>query len=253
MTGDVLEMMVRKLGSHATLTDDDLRRLRALRYEVRSVARNAYLIREGDRNRDHVVLLSGYAFRHKTTSLGGRQVVSLQIPGEAISCSNLYFDSADHNTQALTGITAAYFPRDQFRDLVCSSAAICHAMLMMTLIEASVADEWLLNLGRRPAKARLAHLLCEFTARVDAAGLTDGSGYLLPLTQEQIGDALGLTPIHVNRMLRELREDGLIVQAGRHISFPDRRAIARTADFRDDYLRLRQPRGAGYGERATVS
>lgn len=243
MTHDVLELMVRKLGTHAALTDADRQALAGLPHTIRTYEAGTFLAREGEAANEHIVLLSGYTFRHKTTCFGGRQIVSMQLPGETIACSSLFFDATDHSTQALTAIRAAVIPRLAFRDLVRSSAAISHALLMMALIEAAIGNEWLLNIGRREAKARVAHFLCEFAARVDAAGLATGEQYELPFTQEQMGDALGLTSVHVNRTLKALRESEFIEQIGRKMSFPDRKALARVADFSGDYLRVDQPRG----------
>jgi CRP-like cAMP-binding protein len=112
---------------------------------------------------------------------------------------------------------------------------------MATLIEASIGSEWLLTMGRRPAYARVAHLICELTCRLDAVGQLVGEAYEFPLTQEQMGDALGLTAVHVNRMLRQLVEDGLIVREGRRMIFPDRSRLERAADFSDDYLHIGRP------------
>ena len=239
--------MIRKLATHAALTDGDYEALRGLPHVVRSIETGSYLVQEGETSPDHVVLLSGYAYRHKTTSMGGRQIVSLQIPGEAVACSSLFFDAVDHSTQALTPIEAVFIPRAVFRELVEKSATIGHAILLMTLIEASISTEWLLNLGRRDAKARVAHLLCEFAARLDAAGLSDGKRYDLPLTQEQLGDALGLTPVHINRTLKKLRADGLLVLSNKTFSLPLRAEVHRVADFTGEYLRIDQPRGVADG------
>lgn len=232
-----LAPMVRQIGRYAELSNRDRSALDELPFAIRTMDAGCYLAREGDPVREHVVLLSGYTQRHKLARSGGRQIVAIQIPGEAISCSGLFFDRSDHSTQTLTSVTAAAIPRDLFRELVLTRRAIGEAILRMTLVEGSIANEWLLNMGRRPAKTRVAHLLCELAARLDAAGLTDGSCYDIPLTQEQLGDALGLTAVHVNRMLRQLEEDGLVLRDGRRMRFPDRQRLAREAEFSLGYLR----------------
>lgn len=229
--------MIAQIGRHVELSDRDRQALKGLPFTIRSIDAGRYVVREGDPVHEHVVLLSGYTQRHKLARSGGRQIVAIQIPGEAISCSGLLFDRSGHSTQALTPVSAAVISRDLFRELVLSRRAIGEAILRMTLIEASIADEWLLNMGRRPAKARLAHLLCELATRLDAAGLTNGSCYDVPLTQEQLGDALGLTAVHVNRMLRQLENDGLILRDGRRMQFPERHKLTREAEFSADYLR----------------
>ena len=241
-----LEILVSKLGMHAELSDDDRAALLALPHTTRTLDAGAFIVREGQRSDEHIVLVSGYAYKHKLTAEGTRQIISIHIPGEALACSSLFLDVVDHNTQALTAAKAAFIPRSAFRKLVSSHPAIAHAILMITLIEASIMGEWLLNIGRRDARARVAHLLCEFGARLDAAGRSGEGLYELPMTQEQLGDALGLTSVHVNRMLKVLRADGLIERDGRRINFLRWDALRKVGDFSDTYLHLDQSRGRGY-------
>src|SRR6185295_170205 len=116
-------------------------------------------------------------------------------PGEAIDLQNIFLDEADHSVQMLTRGEVAFVPRAQLQALVRTRPAIANAVLIATLVEASIFREWVLNIGRRDSRARLAHVLCEFAIRLDAAGLADALGYELPMTQEQLADALGLTPV----------------------------------------------------------
>ena len=114
------------------------------------------------------------------------------------------------------------------------------AMWVDTLIDASIFREWVVNVGRRDARSRIAHLLCEFARRLEAAGLGEDNGYELPMTQEQLADATGLTPVHVNRTLQRLARDGLIVRDKRHIGFPNWEALRRAGGFSETYLHLEQ-------------
>ena len=216
----VLEHLVRRLEFHTKLSADDRAALLALPYQLRTYDASAYLVRDGEPPRTCGVLLSGYAYRQKLTSQGTRQIVSLHVPGEALDFQNLFLNVADHNVQTLTRAEIALVSRDAIREIVQTRPTVGHAILIYTLIEASMFREWVLNVGRRNARARLAHLLCEFAVRIDVQAPNDGRGYALPMTQEQLGDALGLTAVHVNRTLKSLEADGLITRNKRDVKAP---------------------------------
>jgi len=236
MTQRAIDLITAQLERHANLDAGDREAVAQMPIKTQTVRAGAFLIREGEAVSDHLVLLSGCAQRNKLARSGGRQIVAIQIPGEAISCSSLFFDRAAHSTQALTSVEVAGIPRDRFRELVLCRPAIVQAIMKMTSIEASISSEWLLNIGRRPAKTRVAHLICELAARFDQAGMANGVEYDIPLTQEQIGDALGLTAVHVNRMLKELDEQTLVIRDGRRVMLPNRARLEQLADYNGSYL-----------------
>ena len=235
-----LELMVRKLESHARLEPADREALLALPHTLRTLDASAYLVREGYPPEQCTVLVSGFAYRQKLTGEGTRQIVSLHIPGDALDLQNIFLDVADHNVQTLTRSEIAFIPRQAVREIVRANRAIGHAVLVCILIEASIFREWVLNIGRRDARSRVAHLLCEFAIRLDSLNLAEPDGYELPITQEQLGDAVGLTPVHVNRTLKALEAQGLITRNRRHISFPQWQALREVADFSTRYLHLAQ-------------
>jgi CRP-like cAMP-binding protein len=138
----------------------------------------------------------------------------------------------------LTRGEVAFVPRSAMQDLARSRAAVGHAILVKILVESSIFREWVLNVGRRNSRSRLAHVLCELGVRLEAEGLADEYGYELPMTQEQLADALGLTPVHVNRTLKTLEAEGLIQRTKRNISFPDWNRLRTIADFNQRYLHL---------------
>jgi CRP-like cAMP-binding protein len=233
-----LDLFVRTLSLHGPLAAEDREALLALPCTLRTLDPQSYTVREGDAPTLCCILLSGFAYRQKLTGDGSRQIVSLHIPGDPLDLQNLFLDLADHNVQTLTRAELAFIPRDAIRALVRSHPAIAHAIFVAILIEASVCREWVLNVGRRGARARLAHLLCEFAARLEAQGLAGDYGYQLPMSQEQLADALGLTPVHVNRTLKALETDGLIRRDKRFVSFPDWKRMRDFADFTVRYLHL---------------
>ena len=243
-----LEFLLRLLERRAAVPPEDRAAFLAMPYTVRSVSAGAYVVREGESPEHCCMLVSGFAFRQRHTADGLRQIMSLHIPGEALDFQNVFLDVTDHSVQMLTRSEVAFIPRPAVRELVHSRAAIAHAILVYTLVEAAIFREWVVNVGRRVARARMAHLLCEFAVRMHANGLGALDGYELPITQEQLADALGLTPVHVNRTLKGLEASGLIVRNKRNIRFPDVALLRQEADFTERYLHLRvQSPGQGLG------
>jgi CRP-like cAMP-binding protein len=213
----------------------------ALPFTRRTYEPSSYLVREGEPARKHCSFIeTGLAFRQKLTVNGARQIVAIQVAGDFIDFQHLFLRRADHNVQALTRIEAVEVDRDALQALAVNRPAIGRAMWIDALIDASIFREWVVNVGRRDARTRIAHLLCEFAVRMHAAGLTEPNGYELPMTQEQIGDATGLTSVHVNRTLKSLAEDGIITRNGRYIGFADWNRIRSAADFSDLYLHIDQ-------------
>ena len=182
--------------------------------------------------------MSGFAYRQKVTGEGTRQIVALCIPGDAIDFQNMFLSISDHGIRILTRAVVADIPREPLQQLMLKRPAIGVAIIHSTLIEASILREWVVNVGRRDARARIAHVLCEFAVRLEARGLASKDGFELPMTQEQLGDATSLTPVHVNRVLKGLQADGLISRQRRNIQFTDWRALQDTADFTRRYLHL---------------
>jgi len=196
----------------------------------------SYSVREGDRPDRCAVLVSGYAFRHKVTGNGERQIMSINIPGEALDFQNLFLEESDHNVQMLTRAAVAEVPQHAMEQLALTQANVARAIFINTLVEASIFREWTLNIGRRDSRSRIAHLLCEFAYRLSLQGLEPSGDYELPMTQEQLADATGLTAVHVNRVLKGLQAEGLIDRNRRTVSFPDWKRLRDVGDFNARYL-----------------
>ena len=237
-TNHPLELLVRNLELRARLAPEDRDAILSLPYTVRTLNHLAYTVREGDPPRECAVLLSGFAYRQKITGDGARQIIALHLPGDALDFQNLYLKVSDHSVQMLTRGDVATVQRAELQELARARPAVGHAILIKTLVEASIFREWVLNVGRRKARERMAHVLCELGSRMDAIGMADEHGYELPMTQEELADTLGLTPVHVNRTLKLLEAEGLITRNRRSITFPDWERIREAADFNDRYLHL---------------
>jgi len=238
VTNNPLELLLDNLELRSPLCEDDRQAILSLPYALKSLAPGSYAVREGEPPTGCGVLVSGFAFRQKLTGDGGRQILSIHIPGEALDFQNIFLNVADHSVQMLTRGHLAIIPRADVQRIARSSAAIGHAILVNILVDASIFREWILNVGRRDAKSRLAHVLCELAVRLDAHGLANHMGYHLPMTQAELADALGLTPVHLNRVIRSLEVDGLLNRSKRDITFPDWERMRDIADFNDRYLHL---------------
>jgi CRP-like cAMP-binding protein len=228
--------MVRKFERRARIGEADREALLALPHQLRRVPAGAHIIRDGDKPDYCCLILSGFAYRHKITGEGGRQVLSLHLAGDFVDLQNSLLEVSDHNVQTLTDADVAFIPRDAIKDLALARPAIGVAMWVDTLVDSAIFREWVVNVGRRDARARVAHILCEFSMRLEEAGLADNHRYMLPMTQEQLADAVGLTSVHVNRVLRQLGEEGLISRNKRAIVIEDWARMRDVGDFNERYL-----------------
>jgi CRP-like cAMP-binding protein len=237
----VLAPMVRKLGLREDLDDADCDAIFALPFTRRKLEASQFLIWDGDRPQNACLLLSGFAYRHKLAGNGGRQILSFHMKGDLVDLQNSLLGIADHNVQMLTAGEAAMIPVESIRELAFSHPNVGMAMWYETLVEGSIFREGVLNIGRRDARTRIAHLLCEFALNLKVADLGEQTAYELPITQEQLADAVALTSVHVNRTLMKLERDGLITRTKRNISIVDWDALAEVADFEPRYLHLERP------------
>lgn len=238
MDHHTLERLVCKLRTRCRIDAVAEAALLALPFTVRTMPRGQYIVREGDIARRACVLLDGFAYRQKILDDGGRQIVALQVPGDAVDLQNTLLKVADHNVQALTAVVAAEIPRAAILDIAGKHPSVAHAFWLDTLVDGAIAFEWIANIGRRDARRRLAHLLCECAIRLQVSGGRDGETFTLPLTQEQLSDILGLTGVHINRTLRQLAAEGLIARDRQAIRILDDRALRNAGGFTPAYLHL---------------
>lgn len=236
-----LQCMLDRLLVHSPIPDEDHRSLESLPIDERLFEPGSFIIREGDFPREILILMSGFCIRHKISKDGYRQIVGVNIPGDIINLQNLCLDESDHNVQMLTRSIVAAVLKDKVRILLNSRVAIGAAFLAASLVESSIYREWILNNGRRDSRTRIGHLLCELAVRLEVGGMGSGQAYDLPMTQEQLGDAVGITAVHVNRSLKALARDGLINQVGRRISFPNWNRLKDEVGFNARYLYVRPP------------
>lgn len=232
----LLAPMVQKLAKRSQLGSVETEALLGLPYRLAKIDPGAYLVREGDKAENCIVLLSGFAYRSKVTGGGARQILSIHLRGDLVDLQNSILVQADHSVQALTGAEVAYIPHHAILDVATAYPAVAQALWRDTLVDSSVFREWILNVGQRDARQRIAHLLCELALRQEEAGLCEGPNYEWPMTQEQIGDATGLTSVHVNRTVQRMRIDGLISTSKQHVTIMDWPNLQRAGDFSRAYL-----------------
>jgi CRP-like cAMP-binding protein len=234
-----LDPLLRKLSYWVKLDEADRAAVLDLPHTVKTLPQNGYIVREGDRATQSCLLLSGFAIRQKIVAEGMRQIVSIHMKGEMVDLQNSLLGYADHGVQMLTAGKVAMVPREEVVRIAFERPAVGQAMWIDTLVDGSIFREWIANVGRRDATTRVAHLLCEFSLRLKVAGLGEQTNYELPMTQEQLADATGLTSVHVNRTLKSLEADRLIERSSpRRIVVGDWRQLADAGDFDSEYLHL---------------
>ena len=235
-----LQPLIEKLVYRSHLDADDRAAILALPFTLRRMERAQFLVRERELATHSCVMLSGYSIRSKLTATGDRQIVAIHMKGEVVDLQNSLLKVADHSVQMLTAGKVARIPREEVIQLTLDRPRVAHAMWIDTLVDASIFREWITNVGRRDARTRVAHILCEFSIRLRVAGLGEDTRYELPMTQDQLADATGMTSVHVNRTLKALEKEGLIERPNpRSICIGDWRKLAQVGDFDTNYLHLR--------------
>lgn len=236
----ILEPMVRKLGYWRELDAADRQAILNLPFTMKRLERHGFIVREREKTIHSCLLVSGFAIRHKIVVGGARQIVAIHMKGDLVDLQNSFLTVADHSVQLLTESEVALIPRDAVQKLAFERPNVGMAMWLDTLVEASIFREWIANVGRRNARTRIAHLLCEFSLRLKVAGLGQESEYKLPMTQDEIADCTGLTPVHVNRTLKTLEAEKLIDRRNsRTVTIGDWKKLAKAGDFDSNYLHLR--------------
>ncbi len=236
--------LIRKLESIARLSDEEKHAVLGLSLTVKTVPADTDMVSEGARPSECCLMVEGFACRYKLTPEGRRQIMSFHIPGDIPDLQSLHLTVMDHSLGTLTPSKVAFIPHQSMRDLTHRCPRIADIFWRDTLIDGAVFREWIVGIGRRSAYTRIAHLLCEILVRFKSIGLADGYSYELPITQAEVGDALGLSTVHVNRVLQELRRDGLIVLRGRLLSTPDWEGLKQAGEFDPTYLHLHREEDA---------
>jgi CRP-like cAMP-binding protein len=232
--------LIRKLESIAPVHEDERAAILALPMTIKKLKKDQDIVREHDRPSQCCLVLEGFLFRYKIVSSGKRQIFSFYIPGDIPDLQSLHLQTMDHNIASLTPSKVAFIQHETLRAFLHVHPRIGDVFWRDTLIDAAVFREWMVGIGRRDAYARIAHLFCELYLRLKAVGLAEAEGYALPTTQAVLGDALGLSTVHVNRSLQKLRGNGLIRMTDGNVQITNWAGLRAAGEFDETYLHLRQ-------------
>jgi CRP-like cAMP-binding protein len=231
---------IRKLESIFTLTDEERDALVSLPMQVADLKADQDVVREGDRPSRSFVLLEGFACTYKVTGEGKRQIMAFHISGDLPDLQSLHLKVLDNSVGTITPCKVGFIRHETLHDLCGRYPRITSALWRQTLIDAAVFREWMASIGQREAYGRIAHLLCELVVRMRSVGLAQDHTCDVPITQAELGDALGLSTVHINRVLQELRGDGLIRLVGGTLTVLNWDGLKEVGDFDPTYLHLEQ-------------
>lgn len=217
--------------------------LRASVGEIRHHPAGRTIIRSGTTLSASTLLVEGLVCRYKDLADGQRQIMELHVAGDFVDLHGFLLKRLDHNIGTMTPVRIALVPHDALRGITETNPHLGRMLWFSTLLDASIHREKILSIGRRSAVARIAHIFCELLVRFRLVGLADETGYALPLTQADLADVTGLTSVHVNRMLKKLRDEKLLTFRGGRVTIGDWEGLQRLAEFDPTYLHLeRRPR-----------
>ena len=238
-----LDRLVVKLRRRDILSDEEERVLRASVSEVRELPPGKLIVRAGTVLSQCTLLCEGYVCRFRDLADGQRQIMEIHIPGDFLDLHSFLLKQLEHNVGTMTPVVYASVPHDAIRIITETQPHLARMLWFSTLLDAAIHRERILSVGRRSAAARIAHLFCELYVRLELVGLAKEGRYKLPLTQVDLADTTGLTSVHVNRMLKKLRDERLLTFRGGEAVIHDWEGLQRVAEFDPAYLYLeRRPR-----------
>jgi CRP-like cAMP-binding protein len=238
------DSFIKKLNGHGLLSQEDVALLVEACGRPNDVPAGKDLIREGDRPGPLFVILEGWACRYKLLPEGTRQITAILMAGDIFDLHAFVLDRMEHTIATLTSARVAMIPRERLEGLIEARPAITRAFLWTQLVDEDTLRAWLVSLGRRDTLQRVAHLMCELYVRASNIGLAKDGRLDLPLTQVVLGDALGLTSVHVNRVLRKLRMSGVMELSAGSLTIADLDKLVAVAGFDGTYLHRRLRRAA---------
>ena len=230
--------LLRKLSNFTKLTDEECAAVAECTQDVHQFGAREDVISQGDRTGGVKLLLEGFACRYKVLEDGRRQIVAYFVPGDLCDLRVFILKRMDHSIGAIVASKVAEIAPDDVLKLTHNYPTLTRALWWSTLVEEAIAREWIVNVGQRNALERMAHLFCELLYRFRAVGLNEGNSCTLPLTQVELAETLGLSSVHVNRTLQELRRQKLITLENSTLTIQDLDALKEVSLFNPDYLHL---------------
>lgn len=244
-----MNVLINRLKMIADLTAEVGSALRTVVANEKSFAANQEIVSQGDSPSQCCVVLEGWVSRNKIIEGGRRQITAIHFAGFIPDLQGMFTPVMDHNISTLTAVQAAFIPHSKLRELMNRFPELAQVLLQETVLEAAIAREWEVNLGARPAPQRIAHVFCEIGTRLQRFGYAERDGRSLsfewPMSQTQLGDATGLSAVHVNRSLQVLRGSALIEVSRDRVNIHDMPRLEEFAGFNPDYLLAERPRANG--------
>lgn len=240
----LLQPMIAKLESISRLTDEERQAVETLPARVQKIRAHQDIVRDGDTASQCCLILEGWTYRYKFLGEGKRQIFSFHIGGDIPDLQSLHIPLMDHSLATMTQATVAFIPHEAIRDLTTRFPNIAAVLWRDTLVDAAIFRAWMMGMGQRSAYDHLAHLFCELYLKQEAVGLAGEHRCPLPMSQIDLADALGISNVHINRVLKEMRGNGLITLRGNTLVIQKWDELICAAEFDETYLHLRK-RAAG--------
>ena len=234
----LIHPLIRNLAQHDQLSEEERQVLLGAIARDRLVGPNEDIISEGDRPWGSTILVEGFAARYKVQAEGVRRISAIHVPGDFVDLHSFLLRKMDHGVLALTACRLSAVPHDNLDRITREHPHLTRILWLSTVIDGAVHREWLVQMAGGQAYRRTAHLICELFVRLRAVELTDDCCFAFPLTQTDFGDMVGITNVHMNRTLMELRSDGLVTWKGGTVTIHDWDRLKQTAHFDPDYLNL---------------
>lgn len=235
-----IDALAEKLRARDSLSPDEEQVLRDSVADIRDYPAGRVLVRHGTLLTESTLLIDGFICRYKDLANGQRQIQELHIAGDFVDLHGFLLKRLDHNIAALTSVRIGLVPHAELKKITEHHPHLARMLWFSTLLDAAIQRETILSVGRRSALARVGHLLCELTARLEVVGLADRTGFDLPLTQSDLADATGLTAVHVNRMLKQLRGQEIVTVRQGRVVIHDWDRLVEESEFSTEYLHLEQ-------------
>jgi CRP-like cAMP-binding protein len=239
--GSALQLFIRRLASRSILTDEEESAVLGLHGQVKEVGAHADFVRQGEVVDHACLVIEGLVGRFGQSRSGARQITCLYIPGDMADLPSVVSPKSGWGLTPLSRTTILRIPHAQLRRIAAQHSGIAEALWRDCVAEGSIFSEWVVNVGRRDARSRLAHLFCEMAIRSEHAGRGSRASYSLPITQEGLADATGLTSVHVNRTLKDLRTEAIVEYRAGIVTVPDWAKLALVADFNPAFMLLDGP------------
>jgi CRP-like cAMP-binding protein len=232
--------LISKLARHGDLSDEEKDVLQQSSSRIVVYGPREDIVLEGSSPDHSCLIVSGFAVRQNHSLEGHRQITAFHVPGDFADLHSFLLQPMDDGVAALTSCTVAKVAHTDLKEITKKYPYLTRLLWHATLVDAAVHRAWMTSLGRMEARARFAHLLCELRDRLAVIGMVQDNSYDLPITQDELGDAFGISTVHVNRMFQDLRADGLITSRGKTLIINDWACLQQVGQYKPDYLFMHQ-------------